>query len=299
MTSKFPQIALLAKPRLHQVRSLEAIGAVLRRNGYKVRESYDLAAPEPVVFCWSWGKAMIQRAKFPDSIICTLDHGYTPDRAQLINTGWSLPSQHCGLNGFAEHAWVDDPSRAEKYWGHFMKPQRRIGLKRALLLGQVYGDAMVVTQIEDYRGWLRARADELVAEGYEVTFRPHPVMVRRGQSHDYGNLGRVTGPQPLLADLSESDVAVALNSNGLVEAFLQGVEPRWYNGGSMLAPLDREFMWGFRDEWFHRLAWAQWHLEELEDGTWFKHHRPIMHRLVEGGPVYPWCERSLDKPGPV
>jgi hypothetical protein len=291
---KFPEIALLAKPRPHQVASLGAIGTVLKRNGYRVRETYDATAPEPVVFCWSWGKAMIQRQKHPDSIICTLDHGYTPDRAKLINTGWSLPHIHCGLNGFAEHAIVDDPSRAEKYWPGALENERWTCAKRALLLGQVYGDAMIVTQIPDYRAWLKDKADAMTEAGYTVTFRPHPVMVRRGQSTAYGNLGRLTGTRDLRSDLLESDVVIGLNSNGLVEALLAGVPPIWYNNGSMLSPIqDWEAVWDLREPWFHRLAWAQWHLEELEDGTWFKHHEPIMRRLVQEGTIYPWHDQRL------
>lgn len=293
---KFPQIALLAKPRPHQVRALNAIGACLRRNGYRVRESYDLTAPEPVVFCWSWGKAMIQRQKFPDAIICTLDHGYTRDRAKLINTGWSLPHMQCGLNGYAEHAVVDDPSRAEARWPNEVEPVRPKGVKKALLLGQVYGDAMVATQIMDYGLWLRNTSEDLQAKGYDVTFRPHPVMVRRGQQGAYGNLGRVTGRTDLRSDLLSADLCVALNSNGLVEAYLMGIEARAWNAGSMLGPIMRAGVtvpWEVRETWFHRLAWTQWAPEELEDGTWFKYHAPIMHRLVEKGEVRPWFQQRL------
>jgi hypothetical protein len=290
---KFPQIALLAKPRPHQVRALDAIGSVLKSNGYRVRESFDLSAPEPIVFVWSWGKAMIQRQKFPSAIICCLDHGYTANRAKYINTGWSVPSMECGLNGFAEHAWVKDPdgkrARAMDLYDE-LAPEKRTPLERALLLGQVYGDAMIVTQVRDYSQWLREMSQVLQDVGYAVTFRPHPVMVRRGQAHAYGNLGRLTGNRDLRADLSEADIAVALNSNGLVEAFLAGVQPYAYNGGTMLSPiLDGPLaQFQYRKPWLNKLAWAQWTPEELEDGTWFKHHAPIMHRLVETGECRPW-----------
>lgn len=296
-TSKFPPIALVQKVRPHQVASLGAIASVLRSRGYKVRETYDQTAPEPIVFCWSWGKAMIQRQKHPDSIICCLDHGYTIDRAKLINTGWSLPSMECGLNGFAEHAWVDDPSRAEKMgWVKEIEPYRATPQKRALLLGQVYGDAMIVTQVRDYGAWLRETSAALTEEGYTVSFRPHPVMVRRGQALAYGNLGRIRPHGPLRADLLQADLAVGLNSNGLVEAFLSGIQARFYNGGSMLSPLvdipplERV---QYRREWLNRLAWAQWRLEELGDGSWFKVHEPIMRRLVQEGTCVPWSERRL------
>lgn len=298
---RFPQIALLARPRPREVAGLSRIASVLRSRGYRVREAYDLAAPEPVVFSWSWGKAMIQRQKFPNAIICCIDHGYTPDRGSLFNTGWSVPSMACGLNGFAEHPWVDDGgARLEAHgWDRYLEPRRpATALKRALLLGQVYGDAMIITQTEDYGAWLRKTRDGLEQDGYSVTFRPHPVMVRRGTAGQYGNVGRLTANRDLRGDLAEADLAVALNSNGLVEAYLAGVQVEWWNKGTMLAPLggvgepmpfDER-----RREWLNRLAFTQWYEEELGDpDKWIKHHEPIMHRLVETGECRPWHTQSV------
>lgn len=289
---KFPPIALLTKPTFLRTRAQTALETCLRRKGYRTRADYGLHASEPVVFVWSWGKAMIVRQKNPDAIICCLDHGYTSRRAEYINTGWSVPSMGCGLNGFAEHAWVSDPdgtrARAMGLYEE-VRPERRPG-SRALLLGQVYGDAMIVTQVRDYGEWLREMSQRLQDMGYEVTFRPHPVMVRRGQAHAYGNLGRLTGNRDLRADLSEADLAVALNSNGLVEAFLAGAAARAYNGGTMLAPIldGPDALFRYREPWLNKLAWTQWTPEELEDGTWYQHHAPIMHRLVETGECRPW-----------
>lgn len=121
---KFPQIAVITRPRLRETTALGNIAATLKRAGYMVRETFDLTAPEPIVFVWSWGKAMIQRLKYPDTVICCVDHGYTKDRANLFNTGWSIPSMACGLNGFAEHAWINDGgARAEAMgWDREIEP---------------------------------------------------------------------------------------------------------------------------------------------------------------------------------
>jgi hypothetical protein len=289
---KFPPIALLTKPTYLRDRAQTALERCLNRHGYRTRSGFGLHASEPVVFTWSWGKAMIVRQKNPTAIICCLDHGYTSKRAQYINTGWSVPSMPCGLNGFAEHAWVADGGTRARAMGLYdeLAPVRETPLGRALLLGQVYGDAMIVTQIRDYGEWLREMSQKLQDLGYSVTFRPHPVMVRRGQAHAYGNLGRLTGNRDLRADLSEADIAVALNSNGLVEAYMAGVRPWAYNGGTMLGPIleGTTVKFQYREPWLNRLAWAQWTPEELEDGTWYTHHAPIMHRLVETGECRPW-----------
>lgn len=157
---------------------------------------------------------------------------------------------------------------------------------------------MIQTQVVNYPLWMRATADKLTGEGWTVTFRPHPVMVRRGMEHAYGNLGRLTGRSDLRADLTESDLAVALNSNALVAAYLLGVDTRYYNGGTMLSPLVFERLnwalpWEPRRDWLNRLAWAQWTLDELGDGTWFKHHEPIMRRIVQEGEIRPWCQQRI------
>lgn len=295
---KFPPIAILARPVRHQVAATGALERSLKAAGYRVRVDYAHRAPEPVVMAWSWGTAETVRQHNPSAIILTMDHGYTRDRANYINTGWSVPSMYMGLNGWGEHAWVEDGGARATEHGliNEVKPPRKGG-NRALLLGQVYGDAMVRGVMSDYKGWLRGQADRLGVDGYKVTFRPHPVMVRRGLSLDYGNLGRLSPHGDLWEDLAETDLAVALNSNGLVAAFLEGIPVQFHNEGTMLSPLadlTDEERWNKRGAWLARLAWAQWRLEELDNGTWLRYHAPIMHRLVEGGPAYPWNERRID-----
>lgn len=310
MTDKFPQIGILAKPVKHQVAATGHIERALVRAGYRVRVSYDFTAPEKIVFCWGWGKAKEVRAVNPEAIICCIDHGYTADRKQLINTGWSVPSLRFGLNGFAEHPWIDDGgNRLRKMgWDKEIHPiQSRLLARtpgmlrkqgaRALVLGQVYGDAMIVDHVEDYGAWLRALIDRLQAEGWDTIFRPHPIMVARRTVERYGNLGRQSHGGALEDDLARVDMVAAMNSNGLVTAFQRGLEVRAWNRGTMLSPLmtgpGEPIPFKHREELLARLAWCQWTYPELENGDWLRLHAPIMHRLVDGGPVYPWCERRL------
>jgi hypothetical protein len=156
---------------------------------------------------------------------------------------------------------------------------------------------MIRGVVSDYPAWLRERHRALSEAGYRVTFRPHPVMVRRGQASEYGNLGRLSTNPVLRDDLSQNDLVVALSSNGLVEGYLAGVEVQPWNHGTMLGPLVKEYgsvvPWEHREQWLNHLAWTQWTNEELEDGSWLKHHAPIMHRLVETGTAYPWHERVI------
>lgn len=297
---QFPSIGMISKPIHHQVSVMGYAEAGLRARGYKVRCSYDLYPPESVVFCWSWGKAVTVREKNPSAIICCFDHGYTKERGDLIISGWSLPNMPCGLNGFAEHPWVDDGGERlrAKGWYAELRPFRPTGEKRALICGQVYGDAMVTGHVEDYTKWLHVVKDSLMAEGYTTLFRPHPVMVRRANGKErYGNMGPESASGDLWQDLAKVDLAVGLSSNAVTQAYVDGVDARIYNEGSMLGPLVTEYGHNVprehRLEWFQRLAWCQWDPEEVGGEEWCRYHLPIMHRLREGGPCVPWSNRSL------
>lgn len=304
--TKFPAIGILAKPVKHQVAATGHIERSLTRAGYRLRTSYDFTAPEPIVFCWGWGKAKEVRAVNPGAVICCLDHGYTLERKQHINTGWSIPSMRFGLNGFAEHPWVDDGGERlrVKGWDKEICPRptynsvpRIVRPKRALVLGQVYGDAMIVDHVEDYGLWLRDLIASLQGEGWDTTFRPHPIMVARRTVEKYGNLGRQSHGGSLGEDLARTDMVAAMNSNGLVQGYMAGVETRAWNKGTMLSPLmeapGAPISFNRREEWAARLAFCQWSYEELDNGTWAEYNLPIMRRLAQGGPAYPWHDRRI------
>lgn len=269
------------------------IAAALRKRGYRVRESYDRIPGNEVVFVWGWGWAKEIRAKFPNTIICCLDHGYFHPRKLYVNTGWQ------GLNGFGEHPVVDDPSRlADTGWDSIVCGWRTIHDKgHKLLLGQVYQDASITEQVEDYGLWLKAREEELDKEGGTVVFRQHPVQARRGEPDTpYGNIGARTGNADIYADLDKARTVLAMNSNGLLDAFLYGIiDVRLYNKGSMLWPISLEID-GYRQpratlrrQLAERLAWCQWEPEEIyRDGNWIRMHEPIMRRIYETGTHNPW-----------
>jgi len=295
-----PTIGIIARQIKHQVEATGALERCLTAAGYRTRLSFDRYAPEHIVICWSWGKAEEQRAKDPHKIILCMDHGYTWGRKQgFVNTGWSTSDKPIGLNGNGEHAVVDDGGeRSRQYqWDGELYPLRPEG-KRALLLGQVFNDAAIRNQTIDYGEWLRGQYDRLVRDGYRVTFRPHPVMVGRGSEavRKYGNLGRVSTNANLWDDLLNSDLAVGLNSNALVQAYTFGIRAEVFNSGSMPWPLIKEpgiVPFEKREKWWHRMAYTQWTYKELEDGTWLHYHAPILHRLVEGDKSRPWAETEI------
>jgi len=151
--------------------------------------------------------------------------------------------------------------------------------------------------VEDYGAWLRNLVTELSDEGWETRFRPHPQMVARNTVDKYGNLGPQSPGGELSDDLRWADMVAAMNSNGLMQAYMGGLETRAWNKGTMLSPLmvapGKAIPTEGKYEWASRLAYCQWTYDELEDGTWLKYHEPIMRRLVEGGPAYPWCDHRI------
>lgn len=290
--SKFPEIACVTRPVPHQVKAMAPIAAELRRRGYRVRETYDRLPPDEIVFCWGWGWAKEIRAKFPNTIVCCLDHGFFHPRKETVMTGWQ------GLNGFGEHPLVDDPSRlnASPYLGN-LKPWRKNPPKGdRLILGQVYQDAQITDTLEDYGRWLQDRAKELEPLGGRLVFRQHPVQARRGEPDTpYGNIGTRSGNPSIYADFDTASTVLAMNSNGLLDAFLYGVvDVRLYNKGSMLWPICQEID-GYRQprvtlrqRLAERLAWCQWHPDEIKDGQWVRLYEPIMRRIYETGQHTPW-----------
>ena len=296
-----PQIAVSAKPVRHQVDALGAIARSLKAAGYRVRETYDPQPPEQIVMLWAWGRAMTLREKCPNAIILCMDHAFMPNRAKGVwNAGWSTPDKECGLNGWGEHPIVDDDGarlRANK-WDLFLNPRRVPHNKDLLFCGQVFGDAQIRGKIEDYGKWCRDTIKNFSGLGYRTSFRPHPVMVRRGTLAEYGNIGRTSTAKTLEDAFDQSSYCAAFNSNATTQAFMYGLESTVFNEGSMLWPVvgepGRWASWEHRERWMQRLAYTQWTTEELENGTWLEYNRPIMHRLVEGGKSVPWSANLID-----
>lgn len=295
---KFPEICLVNKPIAHQVNAMGRLETCLKEAGYRVRRTYHAEdAANSIVFVWSWGKAVIVRQKNPKAIILCMDHAYMPNRKKgVVNTAWSTPDMPCGLNGWGEHPLVEDNGARlmQQDWLDFLKPLRKPKNKVALVFGQVFGDAAIQGHVEEYPTWLRGMSEGLRKEGWETRFRPHPVTVRRGDAGRYGNVGRNSVEASLYDALDNCSLTAAFNSNACTEGYIYGIPARVWNEGSMLWPLvenpglTTRVDEPVRRRWFEMLAYCQWTMEELSDGTWLKYHEPIMHRLVEGGACRPW-----------
>jgi hypothetical protein len=296
---KFPQIACVTRPVPHQVKAMTPIASQLRKAGYRVRETFDRCPPEAIVFCWGNGWAKEIRAVHRNVQVCVMDHGLFNPRKQAVLTGWQ------GLNGWGEHPVVDDGGERlrAKGWDKIIQPPRLVYKPKdgyVLILGQVYGDAAIVDAIEDYGDWLFRLAQHYAAQGWEVRFRPHPVQARNGLDR-YPNVGaRTSHERSIYEDFDGAAIVVAMNSNGLLDALMYGVQDvRLFNKGSMLYPISNVLDGGFegnerrvyfadRTRLAERMAWCQWDPEEIDNGEWIKYHAPIMERIYATNVHQPW-----------
>jgi hypothetical protein len=237
------------------------MAAGLRALGHEPELVYGTHSPVQHVACWGWrlGFQLRQRGH---EVLC-MERGYIGDRFAWTSLAWN------GLNGRGTFAPTPDDGGARFRQHHApLKPWRDPGAGGyALIAGQVPGDASL--RGRDLWPWYHDRADEARSAGYEPVFRPHPVAVARGHRHCPNDMRQHHGT--LEDALAGAAVVITYNSNTGVDALLAGVPVVADNEGSMAWPLAstdvRNLVRPDRTEWAHALAWKQWQMSELADGT--------------------------------
>lgn len=241
-----------------------AVAAGLRRCGVDVREYSN--QPEPTAdFCVTWGTRRADRAKAVgfNGPFLVVEHGYIGDR---INTWTSLGWD--GLNGRAR--FPEPADGGQRFWsnhGHLAKEWERFD-GYWLIAGQVLGDQSLLNV--NYLEWLKDTIDELDRMGVDARFRPHPEAVRRGQVFPVPSYMVSTGT--LADDLAEAACVIAYNSNATVDAVLAGIPAITVDEGAMAWSMtshhvSQPLVTPDRSEWFRRMAWTQWTIEEISDGS--------------------------------
>jgi hypothetical protein len=219
-------------------------------------------SPEACDLLVMWGtrrQDAIARQKAGGGEVVILERGYLGDRF-----AWTSVSFGGGLNGRAEFRGPhEDGSRFVKHFGRLMAPwNRQDGY--ALLIGQVPGDQSI--RGVDIDAWYRQSEKALQNQGWDVSFRPHPLAGRH----------RVTGaglPQisgTLAEALQGAGVVCTYNSNTGVEAVLAGRPVIAMDRGSMAWGVAGhqvdEIVTPDRTAWANRLAWCQFAKHEFLSG---------------------------------
>lgn len=235
-----------------------------QRPAHDVRQS-DLA------IIWSHRqRVLFSQQKIAGGHYIVMERGYVGDRlGEWTSLGFD------GLNGRA--VFPDgNMDRWDQFHSDHLRPWRdtpRGGKRRALLVGQVPGDASLINH--SHETWLHAMCTALREAGWDVLFRPHPVACKMNGGdwrRAYGSVPASVSTRDLSDDLDWADATVAWNSNVSVLSVLAGVPAYVYDPrGSMAGAMSRPVITDppatpDRSDWCRRLAWAQWRIDEIQSG---------------------------------
>lgn len=211
---------------------------------------------------WGWRVGRRLREAGFDKPILVMERGYIGDRMGIwTSLGWD------GLNNRARFPEPQD--EGQRFWsnhGGLAKEWERFDGYH-LIAGQVLGDQSLLTV--NYLEWLKDTIDELDRMGVDVRFRPHPEAVRRGQQFPVPSY--MVSKGTLERDLSEAACVIAYNSNATVDAVLAGIPAITVDEGAMAWEITshhvgQPLVTPDRNEWFRRMAWTQWTLQEITSG---------------------------------
>lgn len=255
--------------------SLEQDGLVVER-----REKVDKTPPDaPLLVFWGHKKSrLIDHQRSQQRHYLVLERGYFGDRFKMTSVGWD------GLNGRANFCNQQaDGKRWERYgWG---LPEWKGSGDYALICGQVAGDAAVtgVNLAQWYQDVV-----ELIKRSeprLPIRFRPHPLE----KKHNLAPKNATITQDTLENDLKRALFTVAYNSNTGVDSLLGSVPHYCGDHGSMALPvavlienpaqlhkLPVSCRHQDRQSWANRLAYCQWTVDELQDGTTWRHLRSFL-----------------------
>ena len=217
-----------------------------------------------VAVIWSWKQPrVINRQREAAKHVLVLERGFLQPRNQWVSLSWD------GFNGRGSFPGAaDGGARWDRHFGHMLKPWRETVGGNALLIGQVPGDAALFGQ--DIVAWTQDFSARLLGLGFQVTFRPHPLSPIPCPP------GAILSVNSLATDLATAGFVVTYNSTTAVEAILAGVPAVVMDAGSVAYPmashgLEEPLRYPDRTAWCHDLAWRQWTLGELADGSAWQH----------------------------
>lgn len=221
------------------------------------------------VCCWGWREAKEYVKKGYKVLV--MEHGYIGNRRKYSSLAWN------GLNGHGifPETQNDNGERFREHGG-VLKPWKTGG-GGALILCQLPGDqSLAGVNIEQFYVEL---ANKLKMQNEPCFFRQHPVAIKKGK------LLRVPYAREMRTDLADSlsrvKYSLCYNSNSSVDSILNGTPCVVFDKGSMAYEMCGKEVGDIRrpdrEEWAHRLAWKQWTLEEIANGSALK-------RLVDVAP---------------
>lgn len=209
-----------------------------------------------------WSGYVLQQGK-PTIVI---ERGYLGERKKT----W-LAVGNGGLNGLANFNNEDVPSDRWEMWADSVKPWKRGG-KYAVIMGQVPKDSSLYGMCPYH--WAHSVYLSALDKFNKVYFRPHP------------DAPPFKTDMPIIdGDLDEAldnaKCVITYSSNSAVDAVMNGVPAITMFRGSMAWDVSshdftEKLYKGDRDAWGARLAYAQWHIDEIRSGKAWQHIRPTI-----------------------
>lgn len=265
------KILAYTNPNQHHWHHVNAFVRGLESHGHNVEIVKDNIVRDcDLMIMWAHKKTRHQQAqkeKGKDYLI--LERGYIGDRVEWTSCGFN------GLNGRADfvNQNIDDNSRSKKF-KYLMQPYNRSPGHYIVIMGQIANDASVVKI--GFNKWLDKTYEQLKKVSFKkIYYRPHPL-----DANPYIPTGLKVIKGDLHDVIKRAYVVVTLNSNSGVDSVLAGTPTITCDRGSMaydVSDHDLNLIYSpiikTRSEWFNKLAYCQWSMEEMADGTAWKHLR--------------------------
>lgn len=264
------KIAISVNHAAHQKEHAGAMKSGVEAHGHRAvfTEADTVVDDAAVHVTWSVKRPRIfDWARRTGRHVLVMERGHIPDRFAYTSCGW---------DGLARRGRYYDGADGGARWrarhGDLMKPWALGRAPLALVIGQVRGDAALYGV--DFDRWQQEVCDQLLTLGWDVAYRPHPLMRRHNRETCPVGAGMTLGG--LEDDLARAGLVVTFNSTAGVEAVLAGVPTVVMDEGGMAwdvalhaipGPDEQIMAEPDRESWAHRLAWAQWSLDEIASGA--------------------------------
>ena len=200
-----------------------------------------------------------------DILMCEL--GYIGNRREWISIGWN------GINGKAEFL-IGKEHRWKKIWGKDILKPWNMNYDHALIIGQCAKD-ISVSDCPSVLKWYEEMTKECLALNLSVIFRRHPLDIWTAKN--YCPKGATLDSSESIDEAMQNALVITYSSNVGVLATLAGRPIVAQNRTSMvygLAAKNIKDVKAFdRKPWLHKMAYCQWHIDELRDGTAWRYLR--------------------------
>jgi len=267
------KIVIYTNEREHQKAHANAMAAGLKRHGIEGQiVPRGVLSKCDIAIIWGYKpKEFVGGMESLGARLLLMERGFFPDRMKWTALSWDRLNNRGKLP-----ECQDQGQRLESNWPGILKPWKEDGCY-ALICGQLPGDAALNGL--NLKEWAQGVTNILVKQqGKRVRFRPHPWA----SDKEVCPVGaELSVDAPLEQDLAGAEFCVTFNSNSGVDAVLAGVPTVTLDAGATPWPVASHSLNDFlvrpdRYYWVNKLAWCQWKLSEIENGTAWETLRTVM-----------------------